>query len=57
MENIFNILLHIYFLSTVYSSFSIFVLGLLDEKNSFQEFLGARSMVTLYFKISVGTTS
>ena len=57
MENIFNILLHIYFLSTVCSSFSVFVSGLLDDTKSFQEFLGARSMVTLYFKISVGTTS
>lgn len=57
MENVLNILLHIYFLSSVIStlSFSIIVLGVCNDINSFQEeFLGARSIITLYFKLSIG---
>lgn len=57
MENTVNTLLHMYFLSTVIDTlgFSIIVLGLCDDTNSFQkEFLGARNTVTPYFKLSFG---
>lgn len=60
MENIVNIPLHIYFLSTVTStlSFLVIVSGLCDDTNSFrEEFLGARSTVLLYFKLSVEHTN